>query len=164
MNWYLLQTKPNAHSLAQKHLKQQGFEVFAPLIIKTTRSGVKFVNKLELLFPGYLFIGTELCDLPWKSINGTRGISKAVTLDGQYRPVDVQVIEDIKCRCAKNGVLQAMDEIAVGDRVKIEKGPFAEFICAIEKISDEERAWVLMDILQQKVRTKVSIRDFLRTN
>ena len=164
MNWYLLQTKPNAHFLAQKHLKQQGFEVFAPLIIKTSRSRIRFVNKSKLLFPGYLFIGTNMCDLPWKSINATRGISKVVTLDGKYRPVDMQVIEGIKCRCTKNGVLRDMDDIAVGDRVKIEKGPFAEFICDIEKISDEERAWVLMDILKQKVRTKVSIRDLLRTN
>ena len=30
MNWYLLQTKPNAYMLAGEHLKQQGFEVFHP--------------------------------------------------------------------------------------------------------------------------------------
>ena len=43
MNWYLLQTKPNAHRLAQEHLKRQGFEVFMPLMKKTKKSGSKFV-------------------------------------------------------------------------------------------------------------------------
>ena len=31
MNWYLVQTKPNAHFLASKNLMLQNFEVFLPL-------------------------------------------------------------------------------------------------------------------------------------
>ena len=157
MNWYLLQTKPNAYMLAGEHLKRQGFEVFSPLIKKTSKRGSKFVQNTVSLFSNYLFIGTELEQIPWKSINATRGVSKTVTFGGNYRPVATNVIEAIKCRCDESGVLQRMCEIGLGDRVKIERGPFADFICNVEKIADSKRVWVLIDMLQRQTRTKVSL-------
>ena len=95
MNWYLLQTKSNAHSLASKHLRRQGFDAFLPLITKTVKKNGKFLDAKVPLFPGYLFMGTSIDPVPWKSVNGTRGISKAVTLDGVYRPVNSEIIEGL---------------------------------------------------------------------
>ncbi len=164
MNWYLLQSKPNAHTLACEHLKRQGFKVFLPLMIKTFKRGSKFINKTTPLFPSYIFMGTELDSIPWKSVNSTRGVSKAITLDGNYRPVDTQIIEGIKCRCDQSDVLQSIDKIASGDRVKIKSGPFTDFICNVEKVADRDRAWVLINILQQRIRTKVALNDLLRVS
>ena len=112
---------------------QPGFKVFLPLIIKTA-AGVKFVNKFKPLFPGYLFLGTEPENIPWNSINSTRGVSKAVTLDGQYRSVASEIIEGLKSRCDQHDNILSLDEIATGDRVKIERGPFTDFICNVEKL------------------------------
>ena len=155
MNWYLIQTKPNAIMLAQKHLERQGFEVFSPLILKTSRKGSKFINKTVPLFPSYLFIGTKLSIISWKSINATRGVKNAVALDGHYRAIVPEVIESIKFRCDENGILQTMGKIENGDLVKIEKGPFADFVCRVEQITKHERALVLISILKQEIRTKV---------
>ena len=58
MNWYLLQTKPNAHVMACENLRRQGFDVFLPLITKTTKKNGKFLDIKTPLFPGYLFMGT----------------------------------------------------------------------------------------------------------
>ena len=95
----------------------------------------------------------------WKSVNGTRGISSAVTLDGVYRPVNSDIVEGLQCRCGDDGVIQRLNDIAPGDHVKIEKGPFAEFICTVENIQDDRRARVLIDIFQQKASSSVSLRD-----
>lgn len=159
MNWYLINTKPNAHSLAIQNLKRQGYEVFLPLMIKTSKRRGKFVNSETPLFPGYLFIGTKLSQIPWQSINATRGVSKAVNLDGQYRAVDNQIIDGIRSRCNHNDVFKTVDKITSGDRVKIEKGPFMDFICNVDKIAADQRAWLLIDILQQKIRAKISMDD-----
>ena len=159
MNWYLLQTKPNAHHLAFENLKRQGFEVFLPLIVKTSKKGSRFVNKTVPLFSNYIFMGTKKESISWRSINATRGISKAVTLDGTYRHVNNHIIAGIKSRCNKNGIIQIMDDIASGDRVKIERGPFSDFICNVDKIVDSQRALVLVDILQQETRAKVSLNN-----
>ena len=162
MNWYLLQTKSNGHATACDHLERQGFDVFLPLIIRTTQKNNKFLDTTAPLFPGYLFIGTSTDPVPWKSINGTKGISSAVTLDGVYRPIHTKIIEGLKSRCNEHGVIQMLNDIVPGNRVKIERGPFAEFICTVDKIQDDRRAWVLIDLLQQKTRSEVLLNDLSR--
>ena len=157
LNWYLLQTKPNAHKLASDNLRRQGFEVFLPLIDKTIKRGGKFVDKKSPLFPSYLFMGTQEPKVPWKSINSTRGVSKCVTLDGIYRTVNNHIIEGLKIRCNQSNVIQGIDNIMSGDRVRIERGAFSDFICQVDKITDNKRAWVLINILQQQTKTNVSL-------
>ena len=164
MNWYLLQTKPNANAMACEHLKRQGFEVFLPLIIKTTKKNSKFLDIKTPLFPGYLFVGASLDPVPWKSVNGTRGVSRAVTLDGVYRPVSTHIIEGLQSRCDDGGILQRLNDIAQGDRVKIERGPFAEFICSVEDIQNDRRAWVLIDLLQHGARSEISLDSVSKIN
>lgn len=164
MNWYLLQTKPNAHVTACENLRRQGFNVFLPLIAKTTKKNSKFLNIKTPLFPGYVFIGTSIDPIPWTSINGTRGISKAVTLDGIYRSINSRIIESLKDRCDEYGVIRQMNDIVAADRIKIERGPFAEFICTVDDIQADRRAWVLIDLLQQQIRAEVSLDDVSKVN
>ena len=164
MDWYLIQTKPNAHLMASENLNRQGFKVFLPLIDRTSKRRGKFVNHTTPLFPGYLFMGTMTNRIPWKSINATRGVAKAITLDGRFRSINHDIIEGVKCRCDANGVLKKLNEIKSGDRARIEKGPFAEFICKVDEIADNKRAWVLINMLQQRVRLSVSINELSKTH
>ena len=109
-------------------------------------------------------MGTSINPVPWKSVNGTRGVSKAVTLDGIYRRVSTHIIEGLQSRCDECGVLRQLNDIVAADRVKIERGPFAEFICTVDQIKDDQRAWVLIDILKQQIKAEVSLEDVLKIN
>ena len=109
-------------------------------------------------------MGTVIEPVPWNSINGTRGVSKAVTLDGTYQPVDTQIIEGLKYRCDTDDIVQKIGDIICGDRVKIERGPFADFICTVEEIEDKERAWILIDLLQTQTRAKISLNELSKIN
>ena len=82
-------------------------------------------------------MGTLIRSRAVEDINGTRGIH--VTLDGIYRPVSTHIIERLQQRCDECGVFRSLDDIESGDRVKIERGPFAEFICSVEDIQDDQR-------------------------
>ena len=164
MNWHLLQTKPNSHSVACENLRRQGFDVFLPLITKTNKNNSQFLNVKVPLFPGYLFMGSSIDPIPWKSVNGTRGVSRAVTLDGIYRPVSTHIIEGLQNRCDEYGVIRRLTDVVAASRVQIQQGPFAEFICTVEQIEDDQRAWVLIDILQQQTRTCVSLDDISKIN
>ena len=104
-------------------------------------------------------MGTPLIQIPWNSVNSTRGISKAVTLDGIYRNVDNKIIEGLKNRCDKSGVIYKFHDVAPGDQVKIENGPFTNFICNVDKIIDGKRAWTLIELMQQKTRCDFSLED-----
>lgn len=146
------------------HLKKQGFDVFLPLIIKTANMNGKFLDAKAPLFPGYLFVSTWIDPVPWNSINATRGISKAVSLDGVYRSIHTHIVEGLRCRCDDDGVIQRLNNIIPGDRVKIERGTFAEFICNVDSIQDDRRAWVLINLLQQKTRAEVSLDAVSKVN
>ena len=159
MDWYLLQTKPYAHVTACNNLRRQGFNVFLPLINKTIKKNGKFLDITAPLFQGYLFMGSSIDPIPWKSVNGTRGISKAVTLDGVYRPVSTSIVEGLQHRCGNDGVVQSLNDIVPGDRGKIERGPFSEFICTVDQIKDDQRAWVLIDLLQRHIKAEFSLDD-----
>lgn len=109
-------------------------------------------------------MGTLLDPIPWKSINGTRGVSKAVTLDGKYRPVNIDIIKGLKNRCNEKGIIQKTNEIIPGDRVRIERGPFADFICNVDVINDERRVWLLINLLQQKIKAEFSIDELTKVD
>ena len=109
-------------------------------------------------------MGTSIDPVPWKSINGTRGVSKAVTLDGIYRPVSTHIIEGLQSRCDEHGVLRQLNDIVAADRAKIERGPFADFICTVDDIHDDQRAWVLIDLLQQQIKAEVALGDVSKIN
>ena len=164
MNWYLLQTKPNAHAIACENLRRQGFDVFLPLIIKTMKKSGKFLDAKAPLFPGYLFMGSSIDPVPWKSVNGTRGVSKSVTFDGVYRPISLHIIEGLQQRCDEHSVFKSLQDITEGNRAKIERGPFAEFISTVDQIKDDRRAWVLIDLLQQQTKVEVRLDSVSKIN
>ena len=143
---------------------RQGFKVFLPLIVKTSKKKGKFLDRKTPLFPGYIFMGTSIDPVPWKTINGTRGISRAVTLGGTYRPVNASIIKGLKYRCDKRGIIQNIDDIVSGDRAKIEKGPFADFICNVDKIEANRRVWVFINFLQQQTKAEISLDALSKIN
>jgi len=102
--------------------------------------------------------------VPWNSINGTRGVSKAVTLDGTYHPVNTKIIESLKYRCDTDDIVQKIDDIIRGDRVKIERGPFADFICTVDELAEHKRAWILIDLLHKQTRTEIALNDLSKIN
>lgn len=159
MQWHLIHTKPNAHLIASKHLKRQNFDVFLPLVLKTARSQKTFVTRAIPLFPGYLFVGSHLKTIPWSSINSTRGVSKIVKLGPSYRPIERTIVEGLKSRCDANNIIVSGSNIKIGDLVKVEKGPLSNFVCKVEKIDVHQRVWVLLELMQQKTPTHLSISD-----
>ena len=164
MNWYLIQTKPNAHLIASKHLNNQNLEVFLPLARKTSKRKREFLTRNVPMFPSYLFIGSNSKEIPWRSINATRGVLRAVTLDGKYRPICHEIINGLKSRCDDEGILKNGTNISVGDKVKIAFGPFSNFICEVEHIDVNQRVWVLLQLMQQKTKTQVYLTDLFKSH
>ena len=75
MDWFVVATKPNGERSAEMNLLQQGFDVFFPLIEKTRRHARRVDTVQKPLFPGYLFVQFDSSTTPWRSINGTIGLT-----------------------------------------------------------------------------------------
>ena len=163
-NWYLLQFKPNSHRLAELNLTRQGFKTFLPLEETTYRKASKFIYNIRPLFPGYMFVNTDSVCAPWRKINGTRGVSRLVTFDHSPKPIPTEFIVAIKRRCNSNGILKPTRDFFPGDKVEISGGPFASFIATIEFMESKKRIWVIMDLMGQTTRVKVSTEQVKKIN
>lgn len=155
-DWYLVQYKPNSHKIAERNLNRQGFSVFLPMQDVTMRKANRFVDQSRPLFPGYLFVQVSTRSAPWRSINGTYGVSRLVSFSNRPTPVPTPFIDGLRRRCDDSGRLQPTTPFQKGDVIEITQGPFAKFIATIDRIDADERIWVLLDLLGQKSRMRTT--------
>lgn len=160
--WFLVQFKPNCHHIAENNLKQQGFKTFLPLLEQTKRRASRFVNALNPLFPGYMFVSFNLKITKWHKINGTLGISRLVCLGDHPRPVPKKLISNIMSRCDQSGIMKPVHELNLGEKVKLLIGPFTNFVAEVENIDSQKRVWVLLDFMMQPTRVHVSAQQIVR--
>jgi transcriptional antiterminator RfaH len=156
MNWYLVQFKPNAHRIAEKNLVRQGYRVFLPMQKITKRQSSRFVNDERPLFPGYLFVSLSSQSGPWRRVNSTNGVSRLVSFSNTPSPVPSDFVAGLIKRCDDAGFLQADCDLQIGDTVQISQGPFASFLATIDAMDADERVWILLDLLGQKSRIRIS--------
>ena len=109
----------------------------------------------ESLFPGYLFI--HLCQYTdsWHSIRSTRGVSKLVTFCDRPVAVAPDIIVDIRQRLAAN---EAQPLFVPGSAVTVTDGPFRDIQAIFEKADGEERAIILLSMLQRQQSISVPVR------
>ena len=135
---------------------RQGFEIFLPMQEVTRRKSTRFVNDLRPLFPGYMFVAFDPKSAPWRKINGTIGVSKLVSFDGQPKPVPRDLVSELMQRCDAEGKLLPAKPLAAGDQVELLTGPFSNFIATVETIDINQRIWVLMECMGQHTRMHVA--------
>jgi transcriptional antiterminator RfaH len=61
----------------------------------------------------------------------------------------------LMARCDELGAIVANPNLALGDTIRIVSGPFAETIGKIERVTDNERVQILMELMGQTTRVLV---------
>ena len=162
--WFIVQFKPNSHHQAKKNLTLQGFEVFLPLYHTTSRKLSRFINSSKPLFPGYMFIRFNRAESKWHKINNTYGVSRLITFNSILKPIPTKFFDNLMKRYDSSGKLIPIEKLKNGDQVTVLKGPFANFIATVEKYEDDQRIWVLMDLMGRKTKIHTSSDALQPTN
>ncbi|MCW1400954.1 transcriptional activator RfaH [Novosphingobium sp. MW5] len=146
--WYVAETLPQEELRAIENVKKQGFEVFFPRFRKVRRHARKRDVVLAPVFPGYVFVRMDVRTTHWTAINSTRGVKRLLGF-GRRLPqaVDPEVIEDLICRCDNGIMKQISGELAPGDRVVMNTGPFADFVATIQSLDTRGRVNILFEIM-----------------
>lgn len=161
--WYVAQIKPNGFVQAVANLRRQGFLTFMPMQKVTVRHARKLRDVLRPVFPGYLFIefGADRAD--WRKINSTLGVVRLVGFEkSSPSPVPDDLISGLQARCNDEQCLRPENDLAVGEKVKMVAGAFAGFIAEIERLNDNERVSVLMDLMGQNMRVELRKEQLVR--
>lgn len=152
--WCAAQLKPNALSIAKRHLERQEFVTFCPKRQEDKRRGTKFIEQTVPLFPGYIFIQYDPQSTVWRALNSTRGLTRVITDTRGYPAIVPQeFMSALLARCDQSEMFAAAAPLQAGDEIRILSGPFADTITQIEAANSQGRLEILLDIMGRAVRT-----------
>jgi len=160
-NWYAVHTKPRQEKEARQHLERQGYEVFLPLIKMKKRIRNKWTNRIEPLFPRYLFIRLAMFEDNFAPIRSTRGVHELVRF-GEYPaqvPTDL-VRALIVGQDELLGLTKQRPTFEKGQKVAVIDGALKGLSAIVQKDSGEERVMVLLSLLGRESVVEVD-PDFL---
>ncbi len=152
-SWYLVYSKPKREQYAQEHLQRQGYETYLPLIQNNAvqhkrRRRAKNGDRIEALFPRYLFIHLNQTTDNWSPIRSTLGVTKIVEFD--YIPA--QVPDPLVSTLMNNeneAGLQCLPESGYnpGDAIRIIAGPIKDYQGLFITETSKARVIILLDML-----------------
>ena len=153
--WAAVSLKPNQTHKAELNLKMQQIDFLAPKLVVTKRQQNRFINKINLLFPGYGFVHIDLANDDQRRVQSTYGISKILKVGGQIGKLPENFIEEIK-----SAKLTAPKNYAgglkPGDNVEIMCGPFSGRIAKIVKLDQQSRLKCLFNLLEGKINISIN--------
>jgi transcription antitermination factor NusG len=150
--WYVAMTLPRKERVAAANLENQGFRSFLPLQLVTHRHARKFRTELAPVFPRYIFAILNIDTQRWRSVNGTFGIAHLIT-DGE-RPLWVPpgIVETLMLSSNRRGALMFESDLAVGSKVRLLAGPFAESLGVLERLDGAGRVQLMLDLIGGSVK------------
>jgi transcriptional antiterminator RfaH len=106
------------------------------------------------LFPRYLFVGFDLARDRWRVIQSTFGVSNLVLAGEEPLAVPDGIVDRIRAREGNDGfvMLGLPAGVGPGSRVRLIDGIFADAKGVLERIADDRRVAILLELLGRKVR------------
>jgi len=166
--WYIVHTYSGHENKVAKTLMQRvqsmGYEdrIFDAIVpTRETiriRAGKKEKIK-EKIFPGYILVNMDLTDESWILVRTTPGVTSFVGAENKPTPIrDDEVAAIIEFVDRKEPVYKA--QFSVGEAVKINDGPFSDFLGTVESIDQEKgKIKVLVSIFGRETPVEL---DFLQ--
>jgi transcriptional antiterminator RfaH len=155
--WYVVNTHPQGETRAELNLRRQGFNAYVPRYLRRRRHARREDTVARPLFPRYLFVALDLAKDRWRTIHSTFGVSHLVSAGDVPLAVCESVVDEIRAREGDNGFVKLglPAGVALGSTVKLIDGIFAEYEGVIDRIADDCRVAILLELLGREVRVFV---------
>jgi transcription elongation factor/antiterminator RfaH len=157
--WYALHTKSRFENVVNEGLAKKTLEVFLPKITVKSRRRDRHKMIRVPLFPGYVFVKTDLNPYEHVEILKTTG---AVRLIGSTRgPVSIAdaTIESLKIMVSTDGEVMTGTQFKKGDRVMVVRGPFSGVEGIFSSYRGDGRVIVNIEALGQFAAVNVDAAD-----
>jgi len=154
-HWYVVHTYSGHESKVAVTLKERVeaaghtdkvFKIFVPHQQKIVVSEGKKRSVDEKLFPGYLMILMSMSDDSWYVVRSTPGVTGFVGMGSTPTPLPESEVRTLM-KFAKMEAPKFEAKFRVGDSVKVNDGPFKDFLGKVDEVNEE----------QGKVRVLVSV-------
>lgn len=123
--WYVLHTKSRAENVLYEGLSKKSLEVFLPKVrVPSKRRDRKLLIHVPL-FPGYLFVKTDLNPYEHIEILKTVGAVRLIGNKEGPLPVPRETVESLKIMVLADQPIFTGTRFKKGDRVLVVNGPFS---------------------------------------
>lgn len=156
--WYVVHTQPNRETRADFNLRRQGFCTYLPRYMRGRRHARRQENVARPLFPRYLFVALDPARDRWRAIHSTFGVTQLVLAGEDPAPVPDGVVDEIRARENDAGFVKLglAAGLRPGSAVRMIDGVFAEATGVLDRIDDDRRVAVLLELLGREVRVFVA--------
>lgn len=155
MDWYAVYTVVRHEKTVHQQLIDQGVTSFLPLLEVINRWKDRKKKVSLPLFPGYLFVHTDLEDK--LSILKTRGVVRILGFNGDPYPIPCSQIENIEKLVSSNLSYDPYKYFISGKEVIVVKGPLEGAKGKIIERRGNYRLILAVDLIQSAVSVEVDI-------
>jgi transcription elongation factor/antiterminator RfaH len=161
-SWYVLHTKSRFENVVNEGLLKKSMEVFLPKVKVLSRRRDRKMMISVPLFPGYLFVKTDLHPNEHVEIVKTAGAVRLVGNKDGPISVPLETIDSLKIMVSGNNPVATGNRFKKGDRVIVVDGPFAGVNGIFVRYRGKGRVVVNIDALGQFAAVDVSEEDVER--
>ena len=154
-SWYVIQCKGGESFRAAEHLTNQGYEVFHPVLNSQRKRQGKLTPVTEPLFPYYLFICLDQVVSNWRPIRSTRGVLRLLTFGDRPVAVPAPLVDTLRAQPHRQEGIHTY--FSAGEKVTITEGPFKDLEAIFTRCKGEERAIVLLNVLNRPQHLNVPL-------
>jgi transcription elongation factor/antiterminator RfaH len=161
-SWYVLHTRSRFENVVHDGLYKKSMEVFLPKIkVPSRRRDRKLMIKVPL-FPGYLFVRTDLDPYQHLDIVKTTGAVRLIGNKEGPIPVPESTVESLRIIVATDQQVTTGTRLKRGDRVMVVAGPFAGVSGTFVRYRGKQRVVVNIEALGQHAGVDVDENDIER--
>jgi transcriptional antiterminator NusG len=157
--WYVVHTKNRFENVVFESLQKKSLETFLPkILVRSKRKDRRKMIRVPL-FPGYLFVKTDLNPSEHLEIVKTTGAVKLI--GNKTGPISVpdEIVDSLKIIVATENKVVTGSRFQKGDRVMVVAGPFTGVTGIFSRYKGQGRVIVHIDALGQFAAVDVSEND-----
>lgn len=158
-SWYVVHTRSRFENVVFEGLQKKSVDAFLPKVRQRSKRRDRRVILSVPLFPGYVFVRSDLHPEHHLDILKTIGVVRLIGNKAGPVPVPDQTIESLRIMVASEGPIQTGHRFQKGDRVVVVNGPFTGVVGHFSSYRGGGRIVVHIDALGQFASVEVDEED-----
>jgi len=158
-SWYVLHTRSRHEQVVFDGLTNKSLKAFLPKITVMSKRRDRRKKIRVSLFPGYLFIKSDLNVHERLEIVKTVGVVRIIGNKDGPLPVPDEAIDSLQIMVAGDNPVETGTRFRKGDRVMVVEGPFAGVVGTFVRYRGFMRVVVAIEALGQYAAVNVSEED-----
>jgi transcription elongation factor/antiterminator RfaH len=160
MNWYAIYTQSRHDQKVLERLTRKEIESFLPLVERWSRRRDRRKRINLPLFPGYLFVRSQMDAYSHLEILKTDGVVRILGNDGKPTPIPDEQIFAIQALIKNGMAVTSHLYLKDGMKVRIVNGPLIGIEGILLKTQPKKHRFIIsVDLLQESVSVEIDELD-----